>query len=301
MKNSLTVIIPAFNEEESIESTILNLLPVCKGHGWQILAIDDGSVDKTPFILKKFEEKKDLKVINHPYNKGYGSSLKSGIISADTDLVAFYDADGQHQPIDLMKMYEAFSNYDMLVGERGIDSHDDWMRKPGKWILSKTANFLTGKTIPDLNSGLRIAKKDVIKKMLSLFPDGFSFSTTSTIAYINLGYNVGYYPIRVNKRIGKSTVKHIKDGSNILLLILRLIVLFNPLKVFIPISFSFIFIGIIYEILAGIILHPTPPKFIAGAFFIMISGIMIFFFGLMVDQLSELRKNLLFKNEDRKL
>ncbi|MCJ7448901.1 MAG: glycosyltransferase family 2 protein [Bacteroidales bacterium] len=297
MKSSLTVIIPAFNEEESIENTILNLLPVCRSQGWQILAINDGSVDQTPYILKKFEEKKDIKVINQPFNKGYGSSLKAGIISADTDLVAFYDADGQNQPNDLVKMYESFGNNDMLVGERGKDSHQEWVRKPGKWILSKTANFLTGRTIPDLNSGLRIAKKDIIKKMLSLFPDGFSFSTTSTIAFFNLGYNVGYYPIKINKRIGKSTVKHIKDGSNILLLILRLIVLFNPLKVFIPMSFSFIFIGLIYELLAGIILHPTPPKFISGAFFIMISGILIFFFGLMVDQLSELRKNLLFKNE----
>ena len=116
MKNDLTVIIPVFNEEEIIESTILNLLPVCTSFGWKILAIDDGSVDQTPYILKKYEEKKDIKVINHPYNKGYGSSLKAGIISADTDLVAFYDGDGQHHPDDLVKMYESFGNNDMLVG-----------------------------------------------------------------------------------------------------------------------------------------------------------------------------------------
>lgn len=297
MKNDLTVIIPVFNEEEIIESTILNLLPVCKSFGWKILAVDDGSVDQTPYILKMYEEKKDIEVIKHPYNKGYGSSLKAGIISADTDLVAFYDADGQHNPDDLVKMYESFGNNDMLVGKRGKDSYQEWVRKPGKWILSKTANFLTGRTIPDLNSGLRIVRKDIIKRMLSLFPDGFSFSTTSTIAFLNFGYNVGYCPIKVNKRIGKSTVKHIKDGSNILLLILRLIVLFNPLKVFIHVSFIFIAIGFIYELLAGIILHPNPPKFISGAFFILISGILIFFFGLMVDQLSELRRHLLVKSD----
>lgn len=297
MINDLTVIIPVFNEEEIIENTIQNLLPVCKNLGWKILVINDGSSDQTLSILKRYEEKKDIKVITHPYNKGYGSSLKTGIILADTGLIAFYDADGQHRPGDLVKMYEAFGNYDMLVGERGKDSHQEWVRKPGKWILSKTANFLTSRKIPDLNSGLRIVRKNIIKNMLCLFPDGFSFSTTSTIAFFSFGYNVGYYPIKINKRTGKSTVKHIKDGSNTLLLILRLIVLFNPLKVFIPISFSFITIGLIYELLAGIILHPNPPKFIAGAFFILISGILIFFFGLMVDQISELRKNLLVKIE----
>jgi len=284
--SDLTIIIPAFNEEDGIFDTIINLLAVTKPRGWHILIINDGSTDSTAKILSNISE---IEVIHHPYNKGYGASLKTGILNATTELIAFYDADGQHKHEDLVKLYNNLSSFDMLVGQRGKDSYQEWIRKPGKWILSKTANYLTGQKIPDLNSGLRIVRKGIIEKMLSLFPNGFSFSTTSTIAFMNLGYNIGYYPIKVEKRIGKSVVKQIKDGSNILLLILRLIVLFNPLKVFLPISFTFIFIGMIYEILAGIVLHPEPPKFIAGAFFFIISGILIFFFGLMADQISAIR------------
>ncbi|MCF7859948.1 MAG: hypothetical protein K9N07_11620, partial [Candidatus Cloacimonetes bacterium] len=173
----------------------------------------------------------------------------------------------------------------------GKTSHRDWTRRPGKWIISKVANYLTETKIPDINSGLRVVKKDVICKLLHLFPEGFSFSTTSTIAFLNLGYNVGYYPIVAVKRIGKSTVRQFKHGSQTILLIFRLIVLFNPLKVFLPASFYLWFLGLTYEIIYGIILYPKGIKLIPDAFFLMITSIIIFFFGLVVDQLSEMRKN----------
>ncbi|MEX1013869.1 MAG: hypothetical protein WDZ80_01795, partial [Candidatus Paceibacterota bacterium] len=192
---------------------------------------------------------------------------------------------------DLIAIYNSFSNYDMLVGQRSKESHQDWIRKPGKWVLSKVANFLTGRKIPDLNSGLRIIKKDVISNMLHLFPEGFSFSTTSTIAFMNMGFNVGYIPITVQKRVGKSTVKQLKHGSSTIMLILRLIVLFNPLKVFLPASFLCIVVGLIYEVLFGILYYNGGIKLIPGAFFMILTGVLIFFFGLLVDQVSELRKN----------
>ncbi len=284
----LTVIIPAYNEEKGLRDTVLGILNVVKDNSWKIIVINDGSTDNTVSTLKGI---KDIEVINHPYNKGYGASLKTGILNSKTDLVAFYDADGQHRPEDLVKLYENFADYDMLIGKREKDSHQEWIRKPGKWILARVANFLTGRKIPDLNSGLRVIKREVIRKMSHLFPEGFSFSTTSTIAFMNMGYNVGYSPIVANKRIGKSTVKQLKHGSSTLLLILRLIVLFNPLKVFLPASLIIFFIGVIYEIYAGILTHADPPKLIPAAFFMMITGILIFFFGLVVDQISELRKH----------
>ncbi len=285
----LTVIIPAFNEEQGIRETILNLKDYIKDKEWKIIVVNDGSTDNTKTILESIP---DITVINHPYNKGYGASLKTGILKADSELISFYDADGQHRPDDLENIFNNFSNCDMLVGQRGKGSHQEWIRKPGKWVLSKVANFLTGRKIPDLNSGLRVIKKDVIEKMLHLLPEGFSFSTTSTIAFMNMGFSVGYLPIVVNKRAGKSTVKQVKHGSGTLLLILRLIVLFNPLKVFIPVSIIAFFTGIIYEVYAGIIFHPEPPKLIPGAFFLMLTGLLIFFFGLVVDQISEMRKHL---------
>lgn len=285
-KTMLTVIIPAYNEEEGIENTVKTLLDFGKDKGWKVIVVNDGSTDKTREILERIKE---VTLINHPYNKGYGASLKTGILQADTPLISFYDADGQHRPEDLEKMQLNFDNYDMLVGQRGKDSHQEWVRKPGKWVLSKVANFLTGRKIPDLNSGLRIIKRDIIKEMLHLFPDGFSFSTTSTIAFMNMGYNIDYHPIVVNKRVGKSTVKQLKHGSSILLLILRLIVLFNPLKVFIPVSFALITLGLVYEILWGIAFI-DGVRLIPGALLLLLSGLLIFFFGLLADQISSLRK-----------
>jgi glycosyltransferase involved in cell wall biosynthesis len=236
MIKNLTVIIPAYNEEEGIRNTIISLYDSIKEKKWEILIINDGSTDRTHEILMQIPF---VKVIAHPHNKGYGACLKTGIRNSKTEFIAFYDADGQHKPQDLIELFNNLMTLDMIVGKRGKDSHQDWTRKPGKWVLARVANFLTGRRIPDLNSGLRITKKDVIIKMLHLFPDGFSFSTTSTIAFMNMGYNVGYYPIKVNKRIGKSSVKQLKHGSTAILLILRLIVLFNPLKVFFPVSFCF--------------------------------------------------------------
>ncbi|MCX6175432.1 MAG: glycosyltransferase family 2 protein [Ignavibacteriales bacterium] len=288
MKN-LTVIIPVYNEETAIEKTLMELTIYSEKNNWEVLVVNDGSTDNTKNILNSIYS---IKVIYHPYNKGYGAALKAGIKNATTDLICFYDADGQHNPNDVEQLILNLDNYDMLVGERQKDSHKEWVRRPGKWLLSKVANFLTGRKIPDLNSGLRLVKRNVILKLLHLFPDGFSFSTTSTIAFLNLGLNVGYYPIKTNKRIGKSSVRQLKHGSNVLLLILRLIILFNPLKVFVPISFLIFMLGIIYEVMQGIVMIESGhERLIPGAFFLMITGILIFFFGLVVDQVSEMRKH----------
>ncbi|MBM3711813.1 MAG: glycosyltransferase family 2 protein [Actinobacteria bacterium] len=285
----VTIIIPVYNEETAIENTLKELLETSEKNGWNILIVNDGSSDKTKEILERF---KTIKIIHHPYNKGYGASLKTGIRNSDTKLIVFYDADGQHNPADVFNLLNNFENYDMLVGKRNKESHKEWIRKPGKWMLSKVANFLTGRIIPDLNSGLRLIKRDAILKMLHLFPDGFSFSTTSTIAFMNLGYSVGYYSITTRKRTGKSSVKQLKHGSSVLLLIVRLIVLFNPLRIFIPASLAFIIIGVVYEIYQGIIVMGFErARLIPGAFFLIITGLLIFFFGLVVDQISEMRKH----------
>lgn len=286
---TITILVPAYNEEASIEKTLGKLLSFSKNKNWHIIVINDGSTDRTAGILNNISE---IEVIDHPYNKGYGASLKSGILNAKTELIAFYDADGQHNPEDLENLIINFKNFDMMIGLRGKNSYQDWLRKPGKWVLSKVANLLTGKKIPDLNSGLRIVRRNIIIRMLHLLPQGFSFSTTSTIAFINLGYNVGYYPIVVKKRVGSSTVRQLKHGSDIIMLMLRLIVLFNPLKVFMPVSISLFIFGTIYEIIFGIVLLlPDNFRLIPAAFFMILTSILIFFFGLVVDQISELRKH----------
>ena len=292
MQNNLTVIIPSYNEESSIQETLERLLRTTKLHDWEILVINDGSTDHTADLCRKLQ----INVISHPHNKGYGAALKTGIRTAKTPLIAFYDADGQHNPEDLISLMEKFANYDMVVGARGKNSHKDWVRRPGKWFLGLVANYLTEKKIPDLNSGLRIIKRDIIISMLHLFPEGFSFSTTSTIAFMNMGYNVGYVPIIANKRVGKSSVKQLKHGYATILLIIRLIVLFNPLKVFMPFSLFMISWGIIWEVLFGIIYYPGV-KLNPTAFLLLITGVLVFFFGLVVDQVAELRKHQVESNQ----
>lgn len=289
-RQQLTVIIPAYNEAAGIEATLQELLEYTTDLHWKVLVIDDGSTDTTRVLCEQFIHR--INLISHPYNKGYGASLKTGIKNATADYIAFYDSDGQHSPKDLRALWNSIGNSDMIIGARGKDSHQDWIRKPGKWILAKVANYLTGTKIPDLNSGLRVIKRDVMQNLLHLFPDGFSFSTTSTIAFMNMGYSVVYHPIIVKKRTGRSTVNQFKHGSGTLLLILRLIVLFNPLKVFVPTSIIVFTLGLVHEIYSGIITHINPPKLIPSAFFMMITGILIFFFGLVVDQISEMRKHL---------
>lgn len=287
MDGKLTIIIPCHNEEQGIERTINGLLPFCSEYNWKLIVVDDGSTDKTPEILTKFGQ--SISLLKHHSNRGYGASLKTGIKNASTEFIAFFDADGQHRPEDLVAMTNEAVDYDMVVGSRTKESHQEWVRKPGKWLLSKVANYLTGEKIPDLNSGLRIINRNKIINLLHLFPDGFSFSTTSTIAFFHLKNEIKYFPIKTNKRVGKSTVKQIKHGSSVILLILRLIVLFNPLKVFIPTSIWMIIIGGIYEVIYGIIIMYPNVKLIPAAFFMFITGILIFFFGLIADQISALR------------
>lgn len=290
MNIALTIIIPCYNEEGGIGGTIEKLGPVAEKNGWKILIVNDGSSDRTAEIVDNL---KWADVIHHKHNKGYGASLKTGILAAETEYISFYDADGQHQPADLERMSLEAENYDMIVGARGKSSHQDWQRKPGKWVLSKFANFLTGEDIPDLNSGLRIVKKSEIKPLLHLFPNGFSFSTTSTMAFMNMGFSVKYIGIKVEKRVGKSTVKQLKHGSSTLLLMLRLMVLFNPLRVFLPVSFFLIGTGILYQLGFGIYTFYSTSKIVIfqGSILLLVTGILIFFFGLMTDQISEVRKH----------
>lgn len=280
--SKLTVIIPAYNEEEGIGQSLESLIPLAKENNFNVLVINDGSSDKTQEIV----ESKDVGLINHPFNKGYGAALKTGIKAAETEYIALYDADGQHRPIDLLALWDNLGTRDMLVGMRGKDSHQDWMRKPGKWVLLKTANFLTGIKIPDLNSGLRIIKRDCLINRLHLFSDSFSFSTTSTVAFFNLGLYVDYHPIKVNKRVGTSTVRQLKHGTNTLLLILRMIILFNPLKVFIPTSLTFLTLGFAWGIYGFVVASRFPNS----AILISLAGLLFFFMGLISDQISILNK-----------
>ena len=282
---SLTIVVPAFNEEQALAETLNGLLVVAADNHWEIIVVDDGSTDGSEQILNQFRDR--VRVVRNRYNRGYGASIKTGCQISQAAFVAIFDADGQHRPNDLLKLWQHARDYDMLVGKRSADSDVQTMRVPGKWFLTKVCTFISGHPIPDLNSGLRIYRRTFLEKVLHLMPDGFSFTTTSTLAALKLGFSVEYVSIRVKSRKGKSKVRPARDGLILLMLILRLFVLFSPLRIFVPVATGLGLVGLSYEIYVIVTVRLMVAN---GALLLVLTSIMIFFFGLLVDQVSAMRR-----------
>jgi len=276
----VSIVVPAFNEERSIQRVVRDL--VMLGKGVEIIVVDDGSEDETCDRARKG----GAKVIRHPYNKGYGAALKTGIRHSSGEVVCFFDADNQHRTEDLVQMLQFVGEYDAVLAKRTSESHIPVLRKPGKKILSIVANYLSKQKIPDLNCGLRAFKKDILLRLLHILPDGFSFSTTTTLAMYKMGYTVKWVSITTNPRVGRSTVRQIEHGAETLVLITRIIALFDPLKVFLPISVLLIGGGLVYQIML-ITLYGFHVA--GGAILSVLAGILVFFFGVLADQISAMR------------
>ena len=285
MDQTLTVIIPVYNEEQAIRDTLDELIPIAQLRAWRIVVVNDGSDDKTEMFLNSYQTK--CRIISHPTNRGYGAALKTGIRNAETDFIAIYDSDGQHRADDLVRLWEEAPLCDMVIGERAAGSQMDLFRVPGKWLLSHTANFIVGRRISDINSGLRVFRRDFIKKVLHIMPEGFSFTSTSTIAALKMGFIVKFIPIQTRKRIGSSTVRQFRHGLMVVMLILRLAVLFSPLRIFLPVAISMVVVGILYSIY---IIATVRLMLANGALLCFFSALIIFFFGLLVDQVSSMRR-----------
>lgn len=283
---TLSVVIPAYNEGPAIGPTLDAVIDLARIHQWEVIVVDDGSADDTSEQVKQWADNRYLKLVRHPYNRGYGAALKTGIRLSTARLVATMDSDGQHDPCDLLDLLTFAGEYNLVVGQRPGLIHSQLWRMPGKWALNWLANYLTGRKIPDLNSGMRLFHTDVIRKYLHLCPDGFSFSTTSTLAFFNQGYAVKYIPITIHQRhqAVKSTVK-LSTGLDTLVLILRLASLFQPLRIFIPASGFFVMLGVLWG-LPYIFLQRGVS---VGALLLIMTGLLIFFFGLLADQVAQLR------------
>lgn len=244
--DGITVIIPAFNEHKSIRQTIEEVKNALleMDVDSEIIVIDDCSNDNTSEILKK----SSVKYFCHEYNRGYGASLKTGIKHAKYETVVITDADGTYpnnRIPDLVKHMEV-GGYDMVVGSRtGEKVKVPLLRRIPKWILNKLANYLVNTKIPDINSGLRIMKKANIKRFDNILPDGFSFTTTLTLAMLTHNMRVHYIPINYYRRQGKSKIRPFYDTLTFFQLIIRTILYFNPLKIFVPISLSLVVIAFV--------------------------------------------------------
>lgn len=289
MDETMTVIIPVYNEEQAIQGTLDELIPIAQSRAWQIIVVNDGSNDNTEELLSSYAT--TCRIISHPYNRGYGAALKTGIRSAGTEFIAIYDSDGQHRPDDLIRLCENAPLYDMVIGERTAGSQVDIFRVPGKWLLSHAANLIVGRRISDINSGLRVFRRDFIMKVLHLMPEGFSFTSTSTIAALKMGFLVSFTPIKTRKRLGNSTVRQVRHGLMVVMLILRLVVLFSPLRIFMPVAIAMVAVGILYSIY---IIATVRLMLANGALLCFFSALIIFFFGLLVDQVSSMRRERFF-------
>ena len=281
-KMPISVIMPAYNESSSIEKVIKDLKSIMIDDGSEIIIIDDGSKDNTYSIAKKSE----VLVIRHSVNKGYGASIKTGVRLAKNSIIGIIDGDGQHDACDILRLRKYICSNDMVVGKRKRNSHSPLWRQPGKKLIQWVANSLTRTHISDINSGLRLFKKDIVEKYLHLLPNGFSLSTTITIAMLMDGYNIKYVPITVMKRSGQSTV-NILDGFKALLLIVRLLMLFSPLRIFIPASATVLLAGtvlFIYDVIGRNIQDITILTILVG--------FLLFLFGLIVDQMAHIRREL---------
>jgi len=281
-----SIIMPVYNEQGTISHVLKELKNYLKENQYQseIIVINDGSTDQTNRILKSI---KDIKLINHPYNKGYGASIKTGAKNARYDWLLFYDSDGQHQPQYIKKLIKYISDYDMIVGARA-GYQGPLSRQPGKKLLNWLANYLFQQKIPDLNSGFRLIKKDPFLKFLHILPNGFSLSTTITLAFFKEALNVKYIPIKINKRQGKSTVK-IQDGFKAIMLILRTIILFSPLRIFLPVSIL-IFGFALLSLALDIFLFSKGLNIGDTTILLFIFSLFFFFFGLLADQISAIRR-----------
>jgi len=250
-----------------------------------IIVVNDGSTDGTAKTLAGIP---GITVLRHKKNKGYGAALKTGIRSASTDFVMTYDSDGQHRPEDAVAIANFLKNgdFDLAVGARGANSYQVPIRRPGKWLLTKVANHLARTKIPDLNSGLRAFRRSAILRYLHIMPDGFSFSTTSTLAMFNGGYVVEYHPINVAKRLGKSTVK-LQDGLDTLMLIIRIMVLFQPLRFFTPISMFFMVVGGTKGFFWDWLYRQGGVT--TSSLLVFVTGVLVFCLGVLSDQISSLR------------
>ncbi len=280
----LTIIVPAFNEQAGIGAALRSLQNEPRLDGATIIVVDDGSTDDTADIAAASH----VTVLRNRTNRGYGASLKRALRTADTEYVAWFDADGQHRASDLADMLERIvaDNYDAVIGARGGDSHVHKGRRFGKQVIHRAAETAVGSKIPDVNCGLRVFRRDVLLRYVHLLPDGFSASTTSTLVVIQRNYNIAFHPVLVSERIGQSTVNQIRDGLRALHTILRILILFRALRTFTLLASVFLLIGFGYGI-------PMALKqglgFPVLASLFVVSGIQIFCLGVVCDQISAMR------------
>ncbi|MCC6164126.1 MAG: glycosyltransferase family 2 protein [Acidobacteria bacterium] len=278
MPEPVSIIVPVYNEEGAIAETLAAIEDTMHhtGRAFEVLVVDDGSVDGTADVLTAV----GARVVRHRANRGYGAALKTGIAATTYPLIAILDADGTYPVARLPALLTQADDADMVVGARtGGSVHVPALRRPVKWMLTRVANVLSGHRIPDLNSGMRVFRRDVALRFFELYPDGFSFTSTITLASHINGYRVEYVPIDYYRRTGASSIRPIRDTINFFLLIVRLVVTFRPLNVFLPAAALLLVLGVV----KAAVDFSRTGAFGVGAAILILTAIQIALMGLLAD------------------
>lgn len=279
MNQPFSVVIPAKNEQVGLKVTLERL----NDHypNAEIIVVNDGSTDQTESVALAA----GARVVNHLYSKGNGAAIKSGALAASHDVIVFMDGDGQHNPEDINTLLNKMNDgYDMVVGARDKKSQASTFRYMANTFYNLFATKMVGHAIPDLTSGFRAVKADLFREFIALLPNGFSYPTTITMAFFRAGYSVGYCPINVSRREGKSHIKLLSDGFKFILIIFKVATLYSPLKIFIPVSFLFFITGVSYYLYTYIEFN----RFTNMSALLFSTSVIIFLMGLVSEQITTL-------------
>ncbi len=299
---ALSVVLPVYQERDAIADLVPRLLEVLAGAhpSFEVIVVDDGSTDGTEEVLAHLSGRARgvLRVIRHPYNKGNGAAVRTGIRAAQGDLIACLDADGQHDPADLLRLLPFAADYDLVVGARTGTSRGRWHRSLANRVYNALASWLTRFPIEDLTSGFRLFRASVVKRFVHLFPARFSYPTTSTLAFIKGGYSVKYVPITVRERRGgRSKIRLVADGWRFLVLIVKIVVIFEPLRVFLPAAAVLFLLGVVssaYDMwLLG---RPHLPN---SSVLLLLTSVLVVLLGFVAEEISALQVSLHEARRDR--
>jgi len=276
---SLSIVIPAKNESAAIGSVVAAAREVYPEA--EIIVVDDGSSDNTGEVA----EKAGATVVRHPESLGNGAAVKAGARIARGDLIAFMDGDGQHDPKELAPLLQKLEEgYDMAVGARDSGSHANIGRLFANGLYNGVASLLTGRKIPDLTSGFRVARAKLFKEFLYLLPNGFSYPTTITMAFLRSGYPLCFVPIMASSRVGKSHIRPLRDGVRFMAIIFKVATLYSPLKIFLPISGLFFITGLGYYAYT----YATTGRFTNMSMLVISAAVIVFLIGLISEQITAL-------------
>lgn len=277
--STVSVLIPAYNEALSISAVVSAMSSVAPWR--EIIVIDDGSSDDTADRARQAS----AVVVRHPYNKGNGAAVKTGIRRAAGEFVLIIDGDGQHRAADSLQLVSRLGEFDLVVGARSPETQATQTRRVGNAALNWFAGYLTGRHIPDLTSGFRAARREYLLEFLHLLPNGFSTPTTTTLAFIKAGYNVIFEPTEASPRQGDSKIRLATDGTKFLMIILKIVTLFSPMRVFLPVALVSFAVGLGYAIWT----IATQSHITNSSVLLIVLAVMVLLVGLVSEQISALR------------